>query len=271
MKQLLRAIVAAVAMVAGMAAGTAQAGDLAQADVIGFSPDGRYAAFQEYGQWDQSDVVYANIFIIDVAANAPVEGAPIRVQLDLETMPTLHDLADPVGEARAQALEDAGPLLGRYGIVDGNTGTTLIHHPLSDLAADPHVAEFSIGRGFAPPGRTIQTLQVQSLRLTQQTVPVARCDEQQLGPVSTMALELQAEGLAGPVILHRDDGFPDDRDCTTGYRIERVTAYFPEDVAQTGCCRTQVALLVILSMSQFGFEGENWRHMGAGALLDGAW
>ncbi len=274
MKQLLeagRTIVAASAMAIGVAAGAAEAGDLAQSDIIGFSADGRYVAFQEYGQWDESDVVYANILVIDVAANASVEGAPIRVQLDPEAMPTLHDRADPVGEARAQAMEDAEPVLDRYGIVDGNTGTTLIYHPLSDVTADPHLVEFSIGRGFAPPGRTLQTMQVQSLHLTQEEVPSARCDQQQLGPVSTMSLELQAEGLDGPVTLHREDGLPDARDCTTGYRIQSVIAYFPENVALTDCCRAQVALLVVLSMSQFGHGGEDWRHMGVTALLDGAW
>ncbi len=275
MKQFLRAgllLAATAAMATGATISAADAGDLAQSEMIGFSPNGDYVAFQEFGEHDESGITYASIFIIDVAASAPVDGAPIHASVDMFELAEDLTSKQAIGLARAQAMDQAEPLLDQYGIVYGNTGATLVYHPFSDVAADPYLVEFSIGRGFAPEGRNGQTMQFQSLQLTQQEVPVGRCDAQQLGAVSMMSLELRADGLAEPVIVHDDGVYPDERDCTFDYRIQSVVAYYPEDVALTDCCRAQVVLLAIVAMQQFGEHGPfDVHHMGATIILDGEW
>ena len=50
-------------------AAPASAGDRAQFNPIGFSEDGRYFAFEEFGIQDGSGFPYSNTFIIDLPAD----------------------------------------------------------------------------------------------------------------------------------------------------------------------------------------------------------
>ena len=65
---------------------TARAGDFANLNFIGFSKDGRYLAFEEYGIQDGSGWAYSNFYFVDVAKN--VYAAPsitIRIENDYAT------------------------------------------------------------------------------------------------------------------------------------------------------------------------------------------
>jgi predicted secreted protein len=62
----------------------ARAGDAATRDIIGFSPDGRYFAFEQHGIQDGSGFPYAEIFVIDAAEDRWVPGTPIRKRADDE-------------------------------------------------------------------------------------------------------------------------------------------------------------------------------------------
>ncbi len=257
----------AAAIGAATMAGTAQAGDLARPEVIGFSRDGAYVAYEEYGEQDASGAPYSNIFIIDVAANAWVEGAPIRVLLNDEVMPNPELEEDPLGQARLQAMAEAQPLLDQYSIVPGETGSVIIQHPRSDVDAPTHEVSFSIGLAYSPYSQDMQTL-----TLTESEVANAECDQYDWGPVAMMSLELERGGLGAPIMLQQDTDLPASRGCTTGYRIHSVIVYTPDVPEQHTCChRDEVAMLVIVSMSQFGFEGPDWRNMGVTAMLSPAW
>ena len=48
----------------------ASAGDYANLNFIGFSKDGRYLAFEEYGIQDGSGWAYSKFYFVDVAKNA---------------------------------------------------------------------------------------------------------------------------------------------------------------------------------------------------------
>lgn len=67
-----------------MLAAPAMAGDRALIDFIGFSEDGQYFAFEEFGVQDGSGFPYSNIYVLDVSADSWVDGTPVRVQLDDE-------------------------------------------------------------------------------------------------------------------------------------------------------------------------------------------
>ena len=59
--------------------GPLYAADAAERAILGFSPDGRWFAFEEYGVQDGSGAPYANIYVIDLdmdrwARDTPVQG-----------------------------------------------------------------------------------------------------------------------------------------------------------------------------------------------------
>ena len=57
----------------------ALAGDRALFQPIGFSADGRYFAFEEYGVQDGSGFPYSNTYILDLPADKWVNGTPVRM------------------------------------------------------------------------------------------------------------------------------------------------------------------------------------------------
>ncbi|WP_448952238.1 DUF2259 domain-containing protein [Labrys neptuniae] len=96
----------------GLAGAAAYAGDAATPDIIGFSRDGRYFAFEEYGTLDASIHPYSTIHIIDLDTGKPVAGTPLAV---------LHDKEGPEEAARAEARGRAQPLLAKLGIEEKPT------------------------------------------------------------------------------------------------------------------------------------------------------
>ena len=89
------------------------AGDFATLNFIGFSKDGRYLAFEEYGTQDGSGFPYSSIYFIDVAKNA-YAAKSINVRLDSETATER--------QARAKAKLNAAASLRRLRIVERNIG-----------------------------------------------------------------------------------------------------------------------------------------------------
>ena len=76
--------IAAILVVAGLTANPAQAFDILALKVLGFSPDGRYFAFMQYGpQWDAGKL-FAETYVIDASTDRYVQGAPVRVSTDMK-------------------------------------------------------------------------------------------------------------------------------------------------------------------------------------------
>lgn len=76
---------ASLAVCLSLAAAPAFAGDRALADFIGFSENGRYFAFEEFGTQDGSGFAYSTIYVIDLSDDTWVPGSPYRYQADDET------------------------------------------------------------------------------------------------------------------------------------------------------------------------------------------
>jgi predicted secreted protein len=89
-----------------------RAGDFAVPDIIGYSEDLRYFAFEEFGIADASGFPYSNIFVIDLKANSPVPGTTVRIFLEQEDDPESGQLA----QARKNAFKAAQPQLNRLNI-----------------------------------------------------------------------------------------------------------------------------------------------------------
>ena len=216
----------------------ALAGDRAALNIIGYSADSRYFAFEEYGEQDGSGFAYANVFVIDRTTDQWVKGTPIRVQADSEDRP-LHSV-------RAEAVGKLQPYIARYDItlpadliamigdgVPDNDGTTL------DFGAI----------GFMGPGATQG-----AYRLTLETFDIpanANCEPFAGDPLRGFALSLTSEGKT--VELHRDTTLPISRRCTATYRLYGVAVPFPGWSIEGG--------IAIVSAYSYGFEGPDRRFL----------
>jgi predicted secreted protein len=104
---------AAFALLLALPAGSARAGDGAAAAALGFSVDGRYFAFEQYGTESVSGMDYAEINAIDVATGRLVGAKPIVVNAN-DIDPKRQ--GDRLALVRAEAGRRAAPLLKRLDI-----------------------------------------------------------------------------------------------------------------------------------------------------------
>ena len=108
------------------------AGDYATLNFIGFSRDGKYLAFEEYGVQDGSGFPYSNIYIVETAKNA-YAAPPVRKSVK----EPINENAIPTVEAiRATAKKAAAVNFRKFKIVHGNTGEMVVARLLTDLNAE---------------------------------------------------------------------------------------------------------------------------------------
>ncbi len=215
----------------------AAAADNAERAAIGFSPDGRYFAFEQYGVQDGSGFPYAEIFVIDLDANQWVKGSPFRARIE--------DEAALVSSVRAKAAKSAASLIGQ--LKTAEPGDALAAQLPTQAVADRH----SIG--FDPYYQS-QTSQkgdrfTLSLELVPFTAPES-CyaeDGKQMG----FRLTLKDNESGTEKEVHKDAAIPSSRYCPRDYDISDVIAYRPS----SGEAR-QVALIGVYTP---GFEGVNRR------------
>lgn len=223
---------AASILAVALCAAPALAGDRALFEAIGYSPDGRYLAFEEYGIQDGSGFPFSNIHVLDVVADRWVPGAPFSVRLDDE----IEQLAKARTEARAKAagvLEDFNisqpvDLLALNG--DGEPGDGL-----------------TLSYGYAGYGMTeaaeVKTLTLDTFPLESMAMPCGDYTEE-----ATVGFALLRDGIE----LHRDTSLPRSRGCALGYKLYAVTApafFDPPDPA----------MVAIISVYPLGFEGPDRR------------
>ena len=109
---------------------SAAAGDFSTLNFIGFSRDGRYLAFEEYGVMDPGGEGYSTIVFVDTLKNRIV-GKPISVvRLDKNGADSIESY-EPSARKRVRAM--AGAIMRKLGIVSGSTGLQVIARPLTDL------------------------------------------------------------------------------------------------------------------------------------------
>lgn len=217
------------------------AGDFAERNVIGFSPDGAYFAFEEYGVQDGSGFPYANIYVIDVARDAWVEGSPFRT--------LLRDGDAGLIEARAETGQMADALLRDLEILHAGapvTGNTVLTRHYTDLADDPYHLRFR-PRLVAPPIDEPYDIGIDIYKAGDD----GRCH----GFAESMGYRLTLEKAGGPrVILHEDtDGVPESRGCAHDYRVHDVITYYPPGA--------EPVVAILVQYLRVGFEGPDGRFL----------
>jgi predicted secreted protein len=232
---MMRAALALAALL--FAALPARAGDYADRTIIGFSEDGTYFAFEEYGVQDGSGFPYANVYVIDVAKDSWVEGTPIRV------MPESEDMM--LTRARADAMKQARPLLDRLNIIA--RGNHVVDNPATELSADPYAVRFRTNQWFNMAERPW------SLKLTRIPMPNSKgCED--FDNVAGFRLEL-TDPDGGARVLSEDTSLPASRTCARDYAISDVVV-LPAEKGAPGA-----SMAVVISLVRQGFEGPDRRFL----------
>jgi predicted secreted protein len=227
----MRLLVAAVAALV-MLPQAALAGDYADLNVIGFSPDGSYFAFEEYGYEDGSGFPYANIILINTIKDSWVDGTPIRVRIDDETA-TLQS-------ARDLAFTQAQPFLLQHNIVA--EGRHIVHNPITELSGANNV-EFVV-RAYSPLQTAGWTLMIEEFPLPSDCPDIG---------FTIVGFDLWLTSpVATPRQLNHDTRIPDSRGCPVGYGVSDVFAFDRADDA---------VVVILLNLFLMGFEGPDRRYL----------
>lgn len=228
---LLRTLVGTVGLAAGCS--FAQAGDLAQLNILGFSKDGAVFAFEEYGVQDGSGFPYANRFYIDTENDSFVAGSPVRVRLE--------DEQAGVETAREQAKKQGETIL-RQAELDENRGYTAGINAITELSADP--ARMAVNP------RPVMPAIDEPLEFRLETLPLQQTgsclDVTQL--VGFRLLRIEAGGAAKTV--HADTAVPKSRGCPYAYRLGAIQTFSAQNLS---------AFAVLIAIESVGFEGPDVR------------
>lgn len=219
-----------------MLAAPAMAGDRALIDFIGFSEDGQYFAFEEFGVQDGSGFPYSNIYVLDVAADSWVSGTPVRVSLEGD--------GATQEEARSEAAGEAAEVLADLGI------TAPADIIAMNADGEPGDASFlTFGQPGYFPNNVLDPMTL-TLNMFQADSP-AQCE----GLIGEKAkgIILSLSGGAEPAHeIYRDNTvLPESRGCPSVYRIHAIVA--PQYTVPPA------AHVAIIATYPFGFEGPDRR------------
>ncbi len=201
----------------------ARAGDAANLEFLGFSKDGRYLAFEEFGMTDGIGFPYAKVQVVDVVKNTVLAQSEKMLETENST----------IAQVRAALKVAKDSLLNRYKIARANQGQFIGIAPLA-----PNIG--GQRSEFIYAGRT-HNLELNSIFAKQaaQTCP----DE----IASRLELTLT---VAGKTRILQKDGLtlPKSRACALSYEMRSAHLYGNK-------------LAVFVAVSLPGFEGADIRWM----------
>ncbi len=211
------------------------AGDRALIDYLGFSADGRYFAFEEFGVQDGSGFPYTNLYIIDLPADAWVSGSPYRARIE--------DESGDVQDVRDMAFAEAEDKLDALGI----------SAPVHAIAVNGDGEEIGDGHSltFGDPGFGLEPIQ-NPRELVLETIPLQSNMDCSIIEDEVFGFSLSVDGEE----VHADEGpLPASRGCAMDYRIHAVVR--PAEWFFGGTRHT----VAIIASYPFGFEGPDRRFL----------
>jgi predicted secreted protein len=221
-----------------LATAGASAGDFSTFQTLGFSPDGKVYAFEEFGVQDGSGFPYSNIYFIDTEKDVYLSGTPVRVRIDDES-------AD-IAKARTASRDKAKALVDQHKVLS-NPGVLAAFNPMGEVGADrtrieylPHAVEPTPGGSYA---------------LALEDIPLELSDTcRDITPDGGKGFRLtlvKRDGETTNAVLHEDTRIPDSRNCPLSYQISGALTFNP-----LAADPVHVALVLVRS---FGFEGSDGR------------
>jgi predicted secreted protein len=233
-------LILAIALIAH--APPARAGDAAERTILGFSPDGRYFAFEQYGIQDGSGFPYSEIFLIDLNTDSWVEGTPVRIRLE--------DDSQSLETARRQALVAARSFLDKARVTDN--ARILASNVLYETVDDPRRMSFRTFYapfGHLEPGETDDAQF--SLLLEEFVLPAPKDCPAGDTPLAGFVLKAK-HGSGAFEEIYRDREIPASRRCPLKYSLSDAVCL---PAADGGIQR----LVVLVNVFAYGFEGPDRR------------
>jgi predicted secreted protein len=220
-------------LVLGLALPSAAA-DRALINMLGYSDDGDYFAFEQFGTQDGSGFAYSDVFVVDLANDKWTYGTPFSVQAEDEE----RSLAD----VRAEAMAKAKDKLDEYKIEVPVEIVALIGE--GEYSTDTGLRIHWSTPACCGPGYT--QADAQSLIL----------EERQ--DFDAVGFNLYYQDKFGVRELHMDgDVLPRSRGCTLHYRIHSVVEPYGEYYGINFNARR----VAIIATYPFGFEGVDRRFL----------
>lgn len=216
----------------------ATAADRALAVPVGYSQDGRYFSFEEFGVQDGSGLAFSSYYMIDLRQDVWVVGTPIREVAEDESI-SLPLIRERAGERAKQVLMDLG-----------------IDKPANLLAAngdgEPGNDGSRITYGLPGPGGPDKVRGRIVLSLSTFETPAGSPCREWFN-VEALGYQIEAQVGDRTATLFRDRELPRSRGCPAAYRISAV--YVPFNAVST---QSAVALI---SVYAHGFEGLDRRFL----------
>lgn len=244
--------------------GAAQAGDAAARRIIGFSPDGAYFAFEQYGTLDAgaADSGWSEIDIIDTRTDEFIGGKPIIVVEETE------EATLTLEQARAQAAAQAAPVLARYAIASQGeqTASDKFTFPgemvaYNDISRLEQVSQKWLSPLYDETG--ISTIQLDEMLAASTSDCSASFDATRQGDQAlqgekagkALGFRLTLQGQDGKPfkILHEDKAVPGSRNCPTSYSLSESYKFTPAG--------KPVVIVVLVQRFSQGFEGRDRRFL----------
>ena len=214
---------------------SALAGDTAQRNILGFSPDGVWFAFEEFGTSDGTGAPYSSIYVININSDTWAKGTPIRVNFG-------EDVA-PVSKARNAAMEKAKPILDKLKISE--PGLLLASNPVTEIVANPRRIDFYRNKNLESPDKKVSyVLKEISFPLSQ------RCKTFGLEKEKGFALSI-TKGGAPLAEVYKDKLVPATRNCPSKYALS--------DVIEFNVPSGPTRHIVLIHRFSVGFEGPDTR------------
>lgn len=212
------------------------AGDVAEMRPIGFSPDGRFFAFEQFGQQDGSGFAYAEIQVIDTQTDAYVPGTPVSVLIRREEA--------SVGEARRESRAQAKTILDIRKIGD-DPGFLVALSPIGELSEQ------------------VRELRYQAFPSLYVSDGIHRLSLEEFGVEGEelcRSMNVNVQGFALSLAddkkpdtrreVYRDKSVPKSRNCPSAYAIGGVV---------TPAMGSPAPHMVMIQVVSLGFEGNNLR------------
>ncbi len=261
---MLARMAAALLVVLAGAAAPAQAYEALALKVLGFSPDGRYFGFIQYGGQGDGSQRLAESYVLDVATSRVVPGAPARIDTleDESLLPQAQDDDTLLALARTRSQS----MVERYKITESGTVVTRVK------TADPEHTH--AGSGGPTGGAMSMAVRHRRLGKFKLALAIENMPWPAASKVANGAGALPCTEEAGAtgaafrltltqgrrrIVLNDDTTVPAERFCVSGYGIAEVLAFDRPD--------GKVSLAVILDMQTRGFEGDDRKFLAVTAIL----
>lgn len=235
-------IIAWMAIITTVSTTVSFAGTTAERKAIGFSADGGWFAFEEYGISDGSGAPFSNIFVINVDRDVWAKGTPIRINF--------REKVAPLSEARNAALKQAKPILEKLGITE--PGILLASNPVTEISPNPRRIDFYRNKNLADPANKLSYVLKELDFPENKTCKSFGIDEKGF----TLSL---TKGGSPLTQVYKDKSVPTSRRCPMRYAISDVIEFNP----QSGPSRH----IVLIHMFVMGFEGPDSKFLAVPVTL----